>query len=97
MARKIAHLKEGCVRFWHRENVWLVFSRRRKPMRQSWKISGSYANWRMIVCIEPPDDANVADVPAWPFDKLAPVVGHFFEAVNYYEMSRDADDTRQLS
>ncbi|HWD06581.1 MAG TPA: hypothetical protein VG674_29495 [Amycolatopsis sp.] len=77
--------------------VSVVFSRRRKIMRQSWRISGSYANWRMIVCIEPPDDAAAADVPEWPFDKLAPVVGHFFEAVNYYEMSRDADDTRQLS
>jgi hypothetical protein len=97
VAQKIAHPKECCVRFWHRENVRLVFSRRRKPMRQSWKISGAYANWKMIVCIEPPDDANVADVPSWPGDKLAPVVGHFFEAVNHYEISRDADDTRQLS
>ena len=54
-------------------------------MRQSWKISGAYANWRIIVSIEPPDDANGPDVPEWPYDKLAPVVGHFFEAVNYYD------------
>ncbi|WP_326568272.1 hypothetical protein VSH64_41975 [Amycolatopsis rhabdoformis] len=66
-------------------------------MQQSWRISGAYANWRIIVSIEAPDDSNAPDVPEWPVDKLAPVVGHFFEAVNYYEMSRDADESRQLS
>ena len=36
-------------------------------------------------------------VPEWPSEKLAPVVGHFFEAVNYYEMARDVDELRGLS
>ena len=65
-------------------------------MRQSWKISGSYANWRMIVCIEPPDDANVADVPAWPFDKLVMMsfpdeasFQAFSSSAAYQDISRD--------
>lgn len=65
-------------------------------MRQTWTLNGVYANWKMTVAIEPGDDAKLA-VPEWPSEKLAPVVGHFFEAVNYYEMARDADELRGLS
>ncbi|GAA4541065.1 hypothetical protein [Amycolatopsis samaneae] len=69
-------------------------------MKQSWKISGTYANWRMIVVIEAPEGASRPDVPEWPTDKIAPVAGHFFQAVNYYEavreMARDNAERREL-
>ncbi|HKN51619.1 MAG TPA: hypothetical protein VJX66_03905 [Amycolatopsis sp.] len=67
-----------------------------KAMRQSWTVNGSYANWKITVAIEPGEDRALI-VPEWPSEKLAPVVGHFFEAVNYYEMARDVDELRGLS
>lgn len=66
-------------------------------MQQSWKLSGAYATWKITVAIEAPEDARSPDVPEWPSEKLAPVVGHFFEAVNYYETSRDAEGVLGLN
>ncbi|GAA1975256.1 hypothetical protein [Amycolatopsis minnesotensis] len=65
-------------------------------MQRSWTISGTYATWKMTVDIEPPDEPARLDgycVKEWPAERLAPVIGHFFEAVNFYELSRDAEDT----
>ncbi|WP_329052165.1 hypothetical protein OG738_06840 [Amycolatopsis sp. NBC_01488] len=64
-------------------------------MRQTWTLSGAYANWKLTVAIEPGEYA--LGVPEWPGEKLAPVVGHFFEAVNHYELGRDAEQLHRLS
>ncbi|MEC3979457.1 hypothetical protein [Amycolatopsis sp. H20-H5] len=65
-------------------------------MKQSWTVSGTYANWTMTVDISPTGDRGDFAVPDWPGEKLGPVVGHFFEAVNFYEVSRDAQEVYGL-
>ncbi|MFD9896106.1 hypothetical protein [Amycolatopsis sp. NPDC059027] len=65
-------------------------------MEQSWTINGAYATWRMTVVIGAPEDGAGPNVPKWPSEKLAGVVGHFFEAVNHYETTRDIDSVRGL-
>lgn len=66
-------------------------------MQQTWTLSGAYANWRLTVAIEPADPEVTTGVKEWPSERLAPVVGHFFEAVNYYEVARDVEELRGLS
>ncbi|MEV4055712.1 hypothetical protein AB0J55_31285 [Amycolatopsis sp. NPDC049688] len=67
---------------------------RNKRMHQTWTLNGVHANWKLTVAIEPGEYTH--DVPEWPGETLAPVVGHFFEAVNLYELSRDADLAHRL-
>jgi hypothetical protein len=59
-------------------------------MEKTWKISGCYANWTLTLTVAPPSDPEDFDVPEWPGDKFEPVADHFKDAVNFYEVSRDA-------
>ncbi|MEV6829795.1 hypothetical protein [Amycolatopsis sp. NPDC051102] len=68
--------------------------KKRQQMHKTWTLNGVYANWKLTVAIEPGEYTN--DVPEWPGEKLAPVVGHFFETVNLYELRRDADLAHRL-
>jgi hypothetical protein len=63
-------------------------------LKKTWKLNGAYATWKMTVAIE---GRHALGVPEWPGEKLAPVVGHFFEAVNHYELGRDAEQLYRLS
>jgi hypothetical protein len=65
-----------------------------KRTARTWTLNGVYANWKLTVVIEP--GAHARDVPRWPGERLAPVVGHFFEAVNLYELSRDVERAHRL-
>jgi hypothetical protein len=64
-------------------------------LKKSWTLNGAYAKWKLTVAIETGD--QLLGVPEWPREKLAPVVGHFFEAVNHYELGRDAELAYRLS
>jgi hypothetical protein len=66
-----------------------------KPMHRTWRVNGAYANWSITVEIQAPDQHGALDVPEWPSERIAPVIGHFREAVNHYEVARDADDARR--
>ncbi|RSM39876.1 hypothetical protein DMA12_28670 [Amycolatopsis balhimycina DSM 5908] len=66
-----------------------------KRMDRTWTLDGVYANWKLTIVIEPGEYAY--DVPEWPGEKLAPVVEHFFESVNLYELGRDAEQLHRLS
>lgn len=68
---------------------------KKKRQHRTWTLNGAYANWKLTVVIEPNEYAP--DVPDWPGERLAPVVGHFFEAVNLYELGRDAEEVHRLS
>ena len=59
-------------------------------MEMNWEISGCYANWTLTVTVTPPSDPEDFDVPDWPRDKFDPVAAHFMDAVNFYEVSREA-------
>jgi hypothetical protein len=56
---------------------------------ERWAIRGAFANWTMTITLDPPGDDEECDVPAWPAEYLQPVADRFFQAVNYYELSRD--------
>ena len=64
-------------------------------MDGTWTLNGVYANWKLTVVIEPNEYAP--DVPEWPGEQLSPVVEHFFETVNLYELGRDAEQLHRLS
>lgn len=60
-------------------------------MEQNWTIRGAYANWKLTVTADAPDDETEPDVPKWPVSHFTSVADHFTDAVNYYECIRDKD------
>jgi hypothetical protein len=61
-------------------------------MQRTWNVNGVYAKWTLTVTVEPPvDDPQDFDVPAWPRERIDPVASHFIEAVNHYEVCKDAE------
>lgn len=60
-------------------------------MEQIWRIRGAYANWKLTVSADAPDDEPEPDVPRWPRSHFTSVADHFTDAVNYYECIRDKD------
>jgi hypothetical protein len=60
-------------------------------MEQIWTIRGAYANWKLTVTADPPDDETEPDVPKWPVSHFTGVAGHFTDAVNFYECVRDKE------
>jgi hypothetical protein len=61
-------------------------------MHKTWTVDGCYAKWTLTVTVEPPvEDPQDFGVPVWPRERFEPVAGHFMEAVNHYEVWRDAE------
>lgn len=60
-------------------------------MEQNWTIRGAYANWKLTVSADAPDDETEPNVPKWPASHFSCVADHFMDAVNYYECIRDKD------
>lgn len=61
-------------------------------MEQIWTIRGAYANWKLTVTADAPDDEPEPNVSQLPRSHFTSVADHFTDAVNYYECIRDKDE-----
>ncbi|MBW4716147.1 hypothetical protein [Saccharothrix obliqua] len=55
-------------------------------MRQTWQISGAFADWRLTVAIVPPDGA-----PVHPEPDLEPLAEHFRVLAEMVEAHHELD------
>lgn len=60
-------------------------------MQRSWEISGAYANWKMTVDVDAPDELDQTDLRHWRESDLDSLAAHFHEAVYLFEANEQCE------
>lgn len=74
-------------------------SRKNESFEKMWEVSGVYANWRLVITVDPPDGDEVEGGeevfrPQGFQDSFQHLYDHFFAVVNWLEFAKSVDAER---
>ena len=61
-------------------------------MQQTWRISGSYADWKLTLTVDPPEDDPEQPLEEWPKNRADSIAHSFREMVNCHENVMDLEE-----